>query len=93
MVQEAPNVVQLAQAPTPTTVAYRDVAPSNAPVPIGYVAPDVAEWNQLKQAMPQEQPVKVADLNFGFNAPQMGGVPRVNTQPNFQAFSKWKSRV
>jgi len=32
--------VQLAQAPTPTTVAYRDVAPSNGPIPMGYVAPD-----------------------------------------------------
>ena len=85
---EAP--VQLAPAPTPTTVAYRDVAP---PAPVRSMADDVAEWNQLQQAMPQEQPVRVADLNYGqFNAPQMA-MPRVNIQPNFQAFSKWKGRV
>lgn len=86
--------VQLAQAEAPVPTAV-PVPVAQGSVPIGYTAPNVAGWNGLKEALPQE-PVQVADLNFGIHG-DVGmsrlPVPQRNVDPNFQAFGRWKARV
>lgn len=92
-VQAAPvqAPVQLAQAPTPTTVAYRDVAPNNGPIPMGYVAPDPEGWDQIKQAMPEQ--IQASSLDFGNRVQQPGYVSMEMPKVDFRAFSRFKGRA
>jgi len=92
-VQEVPvqAPVQLAQAPTPTTVAYRDVAPSSGPIPMGYVAPDREGWDQIKQAMPEQ--IQASSLDFGNRVQQPGYVSMEMPKVDFRAFSRFKGRA
>lgn len=90
-VEQQVSPVQLAQAPTPTTVAYRDVAPSNGPIPMGYVAPDPEGWGQFKQAMPEQ--IQASSLDFGNRVQQPGYVSMEMPKVDFRAFSRFKGRA
>lgn len=88
---QPPQQVPEVQAQVPVQLAQAAAPVETGPVPIGYTAPNVAGWEELQRAMPQEQ-LQVADLNFGGMQPNLPA-PQRRVDPNFQAFGKWKSRV